>query len=72
MLYVMASRQTCNIVPRGIVRVEILYSSLVELLVMPCKFFIFNIKKKSSKNVKQPIIGALELSKVFENLDPLS
>ena len=30
---------------RGIVRVEILYSSLVELLVMSCKFFILNIKK---------------------------
>ena len=45
MLYVMASGQTGNIAPRGIVRVEILYSSLVELLVMSCKFFKLNLKK---------------------------
>ena len=46
MLYVMASGQTWNIAPRGIVRVEIFYSSLVELLVMSCKFFILNIQNK--------------------------
>ena len=37
-----------KIAPRGIIRVEILYSSLVELLVMSCNFFILNIKKRKT------------------------
>ena len=53
MLYVMTSGQTLNIAPRGIVRLEILYSSLVELLLMSCKFFILNIKKKKCKPTLQ-------------------
>ena len=46
MFYVMASGQTYSIAPRGIVRVEVLLSSLVEFLVTFCKFLYWMYKKK--------------------------